>query len=102
MSCGVGCRLSSDPVLLWLWCRLAAAALIRPLARELPYAAGAALKGEEGKLIVSEGKFKVSKVGNSLAHVIERSFAGFRLRKFPGQTLNKSTVNPRYSQIQCL
>ena len=32
------------PVLLWLWCRLAAAALIQPLAWELPYAAGVALK----------------------------------------------------------
>jgi len=28
----VGCRLSLDPELLWLWCRLAAAALIQPLA----------------------------------------------------------------------
>ena len=28
----------------WLWCRLAAASLIQPLARELPYAMGAALK----------------------------------------------------------
>ena len=27
---------SSDLVLLWLWCRLAAAALIRPLSWELP------------------------------------------------------------------
>ena len=33
-----------DTALLWLWCRLAAAALIQPLARELPYAVGAALK----------------------------------------------------------
>ena len=33
-----------DPALLWLWCRLAAAVLIRPLAWEPPYAAGAALK----------------------------------------------------------
>ena len=33
-----------DPVLLWLWCRPAAAALIRPLGWELPYALGAALK----------------------------------------------------------
>ena len=38
VSCGVGCRRGSDPVLLWLWCRPAAAALIRPLAWELPYA----------------------------------------------------------------
>jgi len=31
-------------MLLWLWCRLAAAALIRPLAWELPYASDAVLK----------------------------------------------------------
>ena len=33
-----------DPTLLWLWCRPAATAPIRPLARELPYTSGAALK----------------------------------------------------------
>ena len=44
MSCGVGCRSSSDLVLLWLWCRLTATAPIRPLAWEPPYAVGAALK----------------------------------------------------------
>ena len=33
-----------DPELLWLWYRQAAAALIEPLAWELPYALGAALK----------------------------------------------------------
>ena len=42
MSCGIGCRCSSDLVLLWLW--LVATALIWPLAWEPPYAAGAALK----------------------------------------------------------
>ena len=42
MSCGVGRRHGSDPALLWLWCRLVAAALIRPLAWEPPCAAGAA------------------------------------------------------------
>ena len=31
-SCGVGCKSCSDLVLLWLWCRLAAAAPIRLLA----------------------------------------------------------------------
>ena len=31
LSCGVGHRLDSDPMLLWLWCSLAAVALIRPL-----------------------------------------------------------------------
>ena len=40
-----------DPALLWLWCRPAAAAPIRPLAWELPYAMGVALKKKkkEGK-----------------------------------------------------
>ena len=42
MSCGVVCRHGSDPALLWLWRRSVATALIRPLAWELPYAAGAA------------------------------------------------------------
>ena len=40
MSCGVGFRRGSDPALLWLWCRLAAEAPIRPLAWEPPYAVG--------------------------------------------------------------
>ena len=44
VSCGVGRRCSSDLVLLWLWCRPAAVALTRPLAWDLPYAVGAALK----------------------------------------------------------
>ena len=44
MGCGVGRRCGSDPALLWLWCRPVAAALIRPLAWEPPYAMGAALE----------------------------------------------------------
>ena len=44
MSCDVGCRCGSDPALLWLWRRLAAAAPIGPLAWEPPYAEGVALK----------------------------------------------------------
>ena len=43
MNCGV------DLALLWLWCRLAAAPLIRPLAWELPYAMGVALKRPKKK-----------------------------------------------------
>ena len=42
MSCGVGCRCSSDPALLWLWRRLETTAPIQPLAWEPPHAAGAA------------------------------------------------------------
>ena len=39
----------SDPALLWLWGRPTAAALIRPLAWELPYARGAVLKRQKNK-----------------------------------------------------
>ena len=49
MSCGVGHRSGSDPVLLWLWYGLAATALTGPQAWELPYAAGAPLKSKEKK-----------------------------------------------------
>ena len=44
MSCSVGCRLGLDPMLLWLWCRPAATAPIRPLAWEPPYATGVAIE----------------------------------------------------------
>ena len=43
----MGPRCDSDLVLLWLWHRPAAAAPIRPLAWELPHAAGAALKKQK-------------------------------------------------------
>ena len=49
MSCSVGHRLSSDPELLWLWCRPAAAVPIPPLAWELPCAVGTALKRPKKK-----------------------------------------------------
>ena len=44
VSYGVGYCLSSDPPLLWLWGRLATAALTQPLAWECPYAVEVALK----------------------------------------------------------
>ena len=53
MSCGVGPRRCSDPVLLWLWCRPAATAPIQPLAWEPPYAAGAAQKKKK-KVMISQ------------------------------------------------
>ena len=43
----MGHRCDSDPALLGLWRGLAAAAPIRPLAWELPYAMGVALKKEK-------------------------------------------------------
>ena len=49
MSCGVGCRLSLDMALLWLWHRPVAIAPIQPLAWEPPYATGVVLKRPKKK-----------------------------------------------------
>ena len=57
MSCGVGRRHSLDPALLWLWCKLVAAAPLGPLSWEPPYAMGAGLgrkkKRKENHMILS-------------------------------------------------
>ena len=45
-SCSAGRKQGSDLVLLWLWCRPAATAPIRPLAWELPCATSTALRKE--------------------------------------------------------
>ena len=47
MMCGVGDRCGSDPSLLWLWYRPAAAAPIQPLAWEFPYTTDVTLKRKE-------------------------------------------------------
>ena len=49
MTRDVGCRCSSYLELLWPWPRPAAAAPILPLAWELPYAVGEALKRKKKK-----------------------------------------------------
>ena len=49
MNCAVGCRNGSDPMLLRLWCRPAAAALSGPLAWKPPCASGAALEKAKKK-----------------------------------------------------
>ena len=49
VSCGVGRRQGSGPTMLWLWRRLEAIALIRPLAWEPPCATGAAQKRQKKK-----------------------------------------------------
>jgi len=59
MSRGVGCRCGLDPALLWLWCRLAATALIRPLAWEPPYAMEVAQEMAKIKI-----KIKINKIKN--------------------------------------
>ena len=65
MSCGVGHRCGLDLALLWLWYRLAAAAPIQPLAWELPYDIGMAIKRKKKR-----GK---KKMGESLEMEEKRS-----------------------------
>ena len=69
MSCGVGHRHGSDLVLLWLWHRLAAVALVGPLAWEPPYAAGAAPKRQKKK----------KKVSKNIKKLIKKNFIDVRL-----------------------
>ena len=62
MSHGIGCRCGLDLMLLWLWCRQAAAVPIRLLAWEPPYAMGVALKRQKDKKTkksLGEGKVVV-------------------------------------------
>ena len=47
----VDCGCSSDLALLWLWCRPAAAAPVGPLAWELKYATGVALKKKKERKV---------------------------------------------------
>ena len=49
MSCGVGHRRGSGPMLLWLWCRPAATTPIRPLGWGPPCATAAALEKTKKK-----------------------------------------------------
>ena len=49
VSSGVGHRYGLDLALLWLWCSPEAVALIQPVAWELSYAAGVALKRQKKK-----------------------------------------------------
>ena len=73
MSCGVGQRCSSDPILLWLWRRPSATALIQPLAWVPPYAVGAAqemAKSQKKKKIVISFSSGIYPEVELLDHVI--------------------------------
>ena len=86
VSCGVVCRRSLGPAMLWLWCRPAAAAPIRPLARELKYAAGTTLK----KLGVGESE-REEKVPQKPHCLDLNSNSTSRLLTItPAKTLNRS------------
>ena len=56
MSCGVGLRCGLGLVLLGPWHRLVAGAPIQPPVRELPYAAGAALRKEKERKAPRQGR----------------------------------------------
>ena len=62
MSCGIGRRHGLDLALLWLWRRPAAAALIRPLAWEPPYATGAAQEMAKNKKKILNLKIKIKRI----------------------------------------
>ena len=65
MSCDVGVSRSSDLVVVCLWCRPAAVAPIGPLALELPYALGAALKSKNKNKNKTKQKNKKQKFKGS-------------------------------------
>ena len=66
MSCGAGGRRNSDPALLWLWPRPAAAAPIGPLAWEPPYAVDAALKTKKKIIIIIIKPLNFEKFGRKM------------------------------------
>ena len=72
MSCSEGHRHGLDLVLLWLWYRPAATALIRPLTLEPPYVMGVALKKRRKNLRTTMQKFPdqglIQCHGNNLSH----------------------------------
>ena len=66
MSCSVGQTHGLDLALLWLWCKLAATALIRPLAWEPPYAMGVALKSKKKRKKKKENRVPLTHPMNQI------------------------------------
>ena len=93
MSYGVGCRRSSDSALLWLWHRLLAAAPIRPLAWEPPYATGAAPEKTKKKKRIPAQMYRASHNFISLAFPI--SLIGIL------QYTDTSCFYPAFRSITC-
>ena len=109
MSCGVGRRHSSDPALLWLWCRPAAVAPIQPLAWELPYAAAVALKKCSRASRLHDGLSLLEHVGEraSLSHrcapwmdplVITRAWNACQRFRSPGRYTRESQLLCRLAE----
>ena len=80
MSSGVRHRCGLDVVLLCLSCRPAGVALIRLLARELPYAAGAALKSKQKQKQKQKQRQKQNKTKKTQRE-ISRKFRQEPIRK---------------------
>ena len=108
MSCGAGHRHGPDPALLWLWCRLAAAALIRPLAQEVPRAKSAALKKKKRKeKVFLEGRsqgFSGGCLGTAWERTSAALFSVFipRRRPSPALTLGWTSGSPRTALVPSL
>ena len=88
MSCGVGHRHRSDPVLLWLWCRPAATAPIRPLAWESPYVLGAAqeMEKKDQKKMLNESGMKWNSC--HFPNLREKAFISSKLRMMSSMALS--------------
>jgi len=82
----LGHRLSSDPELLWLWCRLAATALIRSLARERAYTTGTALKRQKKKKRSSQARSLIGAAATGLRHSHSNAISESHLRPTPQLT----------------
>ena len=79
----MGHRRGSDPELLWLWCRPAAVAPIRPPAWEPPYAAGVALKSKINKEINKKKRLHFCVRGNDHFHSKFKSINRKKTLKIP-------------------
>ena len=79
----LGGRLGSDPVLLWLWHRLAAAAQIGPLAWELPYASGTKVCTADLAQEVKDPRFRRCSVSHNWGSDL-----------FPGHSICYVTLRP--------
>ena len=88
VSCGLGYRCGSDLALLWLWCRLAAVAPIRPLAWELPYAASASLKNKTNKQTKVTAIFIESLLGSSAE--------SYYIPYFPNNLFTNSSIDTEF------
>ena len=84
MSCGVGHRRSSDPALLWLWYRRAAAAPTGPLGWELPCALQR--RREEGRERGREGKRREREGGRQALRQVGQRRTGAEDRGRPADS----------------